>query len=124
MMAFVLLLLWLAAAHRLVVLRRTRTAVTAYYAIAAVGVAMALTLKVVQPQFDAVAGPYMSDLVLHLFVIVGGVGAQLFLLSLKDGEPERRSVVLRVAIAAGVFTVMVVAFVLAPIHGLTSRTLD
>ena len=124
MMAFVLVLLWLAAGHRLIVLRRAPTTVTTYYAIAAVGVAMALTMKVIQPQFDALAGPYMSDLVLHLFVIVGGVGAQLFLLTLKDADPGRRAVALRVAIAGAVFSVMVVAFAVAPIHAVTSGTLD
>lgn len=120
----VLAMLWIAALQRLRVLWRTRTTVAAYYAVAAVGVAMALTLKTLQPQVDRVAGAYMSDLLLHLFVIVGGVGAQLFLLSLRDGRPSRRAVGARVAVAGLVGAVMIACFAAAPIHAVTSAKLD
>lgn len=110
--------------QRLLVLRRARTTVAAYYVVAAVGVAMALPLKVLQPQVDAAAGAYKSDLLLHLFVIVGGDGAQLFLLTLREGRPPHRAIASRVGIAGVTAVIMMIAFTVAPIHTATSAKLD
>jgi len=118
------LLLWLAAGYRLSTLRRSRSYVTVSFAAAAAGAAAAFTVKATEAPIDAITGPYVSDLIEHGLVVVAGAAAQLFLLALRTGRPPRRAAGARVAIAAVVAMVMVVTFLLAPVHQRVVGDLD
>ena len=124
MVALVLVLFWLAAGHRIALLARRRTSVNLSYATAAAGVALAVTVKTWQTQFDGLTGPYVSDLVLHLFIIIGGLGSQMFLLTLREAEPHRREVAIRLVVAGFATAVIVGAFVVVPIHRAVTGGLD
>ncbi len=118
------LLLWLAAGYRLHMLRKAPGFINASYAVAATGLALAFAVKAAGNSIDSVTGPYVSDLVEHLLVVVAGVGAQLFLLALRDGAPPRRSLVIRAGIAAAVGATMTAAFLAAPLRFPSSAELD
>lgn len=113
---FAVVLLWLAAGSRLVVLRRGAGFITISYAAAATGIAAAFTVKATETVVDAATSPYVSDLIEHGLVVVGGVAAQLFLLALKTGRPPRRAAGARTGIAAAVLAAMTIAFLVAPVH--------
>ena len=118
------ILLWLAAAYRLQSWRRQGTLVNGVYAGAAGSIAAAFTVKLFDSQIDALCGPFISDLLEHLLVVVSGFSAQLFLLTLKTGRPSRPSVVSRSVLSAAVTLVMVGAFLVAPIHQARGGDLD
>ena len=120
----VLILFWLAAGHRIAMLARRRTSVNISYATAALGVALAVTVKTWQTGFDGLTGPYVSDLVLHLFIIIAGLGSQMFLLTLRAARPARRDVADRLTVAGVSTAVIVVAFIVAPIHRAVAGGLD
>src|ERR1700712_2240965 len=124
MLVLVLVLFWLAAGHRIALLVRRRTSVNLSYATAAAGVALAVTVKAWQTQFDGLTGPYVSDLVLHLFIITAGLGSQMFLLTLRAADPHRREVAIRLTIAGAATAIIVGAFVAAPIHHAMAGGLD
>src|SRR4051794_12888719 len=105
-------------------LARRPNSVNVSYATAAAGVAAAVAVKTWQSGFDRLTGPYVSDVVLHVFIIIGGLGSQMFLLTLRAAEPARREVAIRLAVAAVATTAMVCAFVAAPIHGSATGGLD
>ncbi|BEP13862.1 hypothetical protein acdb102_21730 [Acidothermaceae bacterium B102] len=123
-LTLVLILFWLAAGHRMALLARRRNSVNFSYAIAALGVACAVTVKTWQAGFDELTGPYVSDLVLHLFIIVAGLGSQMFLLTLRAAQPARPEVAGRLIVAAFATTVIVVSFIFAPIHRAVTGGLD
>ena len=120
----VLVLFWLAAGHRVAMLVRKPNWVNLSYACAAVGVALAVAVKTWQTQFDGLTGPYVSDLALHLCIIIAGLGSQFFLLTLRAAEPARREVAVRLSVAALATAVIVLAFVVAPIHHTVTGGLD
>ncbi len=116
MKVIAVVLLWLAAGYRFHALRNRRNLTNGSYCAAVVAIAAGYTVAAGETAVDAVTGPYVSDLVEHLLVVVGGVCAQMFLLALRAGPLPRRAAVLRTTIAATVSVVMVVSFALAPIH--------
>lgn len=109
-------LLWLAAGWRILVLRRHRTFLNAMYGLTFVLAAAAFTAKVLERPIDGGLGPHTGDLVKHLLVVTMGAVIQLFILAVDVGRPPRRSVIIRVGIAALVALGMIFAFVSAPIH--------
>lgn len=124
MTAIAVVLLWLAADYRLYLLREGGGYVKICYAAASTSIAAAFTVKAAETAVDAVTGPYVSDLLEHGLVVVGGVAAQLFLLALKTGRPARRAAAVRCAIAAGVLAAMTITFSTAPIHHRVTGDLD
>lgn len=124
MTVLAVVLLWLAAGYRLHALRKTPGFINASYAAAATGIAAAFAVKATEAPVDAVTGPYVSDLLEHLLVVGSGLGAQLFLAALRTGQPARRAVAVRTAIAAAVAAAMVATFTAAPVHHPSPADLD
>jgi len=124
MTVLAVVLLWLAAGYRLHVLRKAPGFINASYAAAATGIAAAFAVKATEAPVDAATGPYVSDLLEHLLVVAGGLGAQLFLLALRTGRPARRAVVVRAAAASAVAAAMVATFAIAPVHHASPDDLD
>lgn len=118
------ILLWLAAAYRIHSWRREASLVNGVYAGAAGSIAAAFTVKILASQIDALCGPFISDLLEHLFVVLGGYSAQIFLLTLRDGRPSRPSLVSRTVLSAAVMLMMVGAFLVAPVHQARGGDLD
>lgn len=116
MKAIAVALLWLAAGYRLYVLRSSRNLTNISYCAAVVAIAAGYTVAADETAFDAVTGPYVSDLVEHLLVVLGGLCAQIFLLGLRTGPLPRQAAFLRTLAAATVSVVMLVSFAEAPIH--------
>ena len=54
--------IWLAAGYRLLILRRHPHFLNTMYCLIFVVVAAAFTVKVLEPQIDSLAGPYVGDL--------------------------------------------------------------
>jgi hypothetical protein len=72
MSVVVAVLIWLAAGHRLLLLLRHPNFLNTMYGLIFVLVATAFTVKVLEPQIDSVAGPYLGDLIKHLLVVAMG----------------------------------------------------
>lgn len=113
------LLMWAAAADRTRRLCKKRTSVNLGYCIAAVGVAGAFSMKLIEQPTDQLFGPYVSDLIKHLLTIIGGGGAQILLLALRSNEPgpARWQIAHKMRVALAVSVVICVTFIAAPIHG-------
>jgi hypothetical protein len=107
------LLLWLAAAHRLLILARHRSFLNAAYAAALVLAAVAFTVRLLQPEIDSVLGANTGDLIKHLLIVAMGAALQLFILAVNAARPSPRAISRIVALAAAVAVAMIVAFVLA-----------
>lgn len=117
-------LLWLAAAYRLAIVRRGADFVNVSYAAGVAATAAAFTVKAAETGIDATAGPYIGDLIEHGVVVIGGMSAQLFLLALKTGRPPRRAAAVRAAVAVAVLAAMTISFLAAPIHQRVIGDLD
>ncbi len=117
-------LLWLAAAYRLYLLREGADFIKISYAAASMSIAAAFTVKAAETAVDAATGPYISDLIEHGLVVIGGVSAQLFLLALRTGRPPRRAATARCLLAVAVLAAMTVAFSIAPVHHRVTGDLD
>lgn len=94
------------------------------YALAAGAVAAGVSIKAAEQAIDEATGPYVSDLLEHGVIVLAGLAAQLFLLSLRTSAPRREQTRLRVTVAAGVLLAMVLTFALAPIHDRFAGDLD
>ena len=108
--------IWLAAGYRLLILLRHPNFLNTMYCLIFVVVAAAFTVKVLEPQIDSLAGPYVGDLTKHLLVVVMGVSIELYILAVDVGRPGRRSVLTRLGVATAVAVAMIAAFAAAPIH--------
>jgi hypothetical protein len=106
----VTVLVWLAAAHRLLVLARTRTFLNVMYAAALVLAALALTVRLAQPAIDAALGVNTGDLLKHLLIVAMGAAIQLFILAVNVARPTRAAILRIVGLAAAVAAAMMVAF--------------
>ena len=116
MSVVVAVVIWLAAGYRLLLLLRHPNFLNTMYGLIFVMVAAAFTVKVFEPQIDSVAGPYLGDLIKHLLVVAMGASIELYILAVDVGRPERRSVLIRLGVAAVVAVGMIAAFAAAPIH--------
>jgi uncharacterized protein DUF6545 len=116
MSVVVAVLIWLAAGYRLLLLLRHPNFLNTMYGLIFVFVASAFTVKVIEPQIDSVAGAYHGDLIKHLLVVAMGASIELYILAVDVGRPERRSVLIRMGVAAVVAVGMIAAFATAPIH--------
>lgn len=112
------LLMWAAAVDRIRKVRKDPNSVNFGYCIAAVGVAGAFSMKLIEQPTDHWLGPYVSDLIKHLLIVAGGCGAQILLLGLRSNDPgpSRREIMNKVRGALVVSVAMCAAFVVAPIH--------
>jgi|GEM_PF-1081888 len=125
MSVVVAVLIWLAAGYRLLLLLRHPNFLNTMYGLIFVLVAAAFTVKVLEPQIDSVAGPYLGDLIKHLLVVAMGASIEMYILAVDVGRPERRSVLIRLGVAAVVAVGMIAAFAAAPIHmGVGGEDLD
>lgn len=106
----VAVLVWVAAGHRLLVLARTRTFLNVMYAAALILVALALTVRLVQPAIDSALGANTGDLLKHLLIVAMGAAIELFILAVNVARPTRTAILRIVGLAAVVAAAMVVAF--------------
>ena len=116
MSAAVALLVWVAAGYRLHLLARNPNFIHTMYSLIFVFAAAAFTVKVIEPQIDSAAGPYLGDLTKHILVVAMGASIQLYILAVNTGRPLRRNVFFRVGVAATVAAGMIATFASAPIH--------
>lgn len=117
-------LLWIATAARARSFAQAPSFINGSYALAAGAVAAGVSIKAAEQAIDEATGPYVSDLLEHGFIVLAGLAAQLFLLSLRTNTPRREQTRLRVTVAAGVLLAMVLTFALAPIHDAFAGDLD
>lgn len=112
----VAVLLWLAAGYRLVVLRRHPNFLNTMYGLTFVLVAAAVTAKALEQEINQSLGPHIGDLVKHLLIVGMGAAIQLYILAVDVGRPPRRSVLIRVGVAALIAAGMIATFAAAPLH--------
>lgn len=106
-------LVWLAAAIRLNAVRRAATFTNGAFATSTCAIAVACTLKVTA---ETTGPTTQGDLPEHASLVVAAVAAQLLLLSLKNGRPERKAIAVRVGTAAVVLGLMAVTYALSEQH--------
>ena len=90
--------IWLAAGYRLLILLRHPNFLNTMYGLIFVVAAAAFTVKVLEPQIDSLAGPYVGDLTKHLLVVAMGASIELYILAVDVGRPGRRSVLTRLGL--------------------------
>jgi hypothetical protein len=117
------LLMWVAAIDRIRKVWKHSNSVNFGYCVAAVGVAGAFSMKLIEQPTDDWLGPYVSDLMKHFLIVVGGCGAEILLLGLRSNDlgPSPREIANKIRIALVVSIVMCAAFVVAPIHAIADH---
>ncbi|GGM16023.1 MAB_1171c family putative transporter [Nakamurella endophytica] len=109
-------LLAVACAYRLVLVRRQPNWVNISHAIAVIAAAVGFAAVTAAPLIDAALGANATDLVGHMFVVIGAVSAQMLVLGIRVSRPPVRAAAAGVVIACVVLAVMAITFAAAPIH--------